>query len=399
MNMKKVGFGSKAVHLGQDFDLKTGAHNSPIYQTSTYVFDNVDDAIRFNKDQESGYTYTRFRSPSEAELSKKVALLENGEAGISLGSGLGAISTAIMTLVKGGDHIVASDVLYGCTLTLIEEILSDYGVEFTLVDTTDHDAVKAAIQPNTKIVYLETPCNPTLKITDIKRVSEIAHEHGAKVLVDSTFASPYIQNPLDLGADVVIHSATKYLSGHGNVVAGVVVGSKEFIRKVRMPHLQTLGAVISPFDAWVVMQGMKTLELRMERHCENGMKVAEYLNDHPAVEKVYYPGLPEHPQHELAKKQMNGFGGMISFDLKGGFEAGKALMNSVDMISIATSLGNVDTLIQHSPSMSHFDMTPEERAAVGINEGQVRLSVGVENVEDIISDLDSALDLMEKKIK
>jgi len=399
MDKKKMGFGSKAIHLGQEHDPRTGAHNSPIYQTSTFVLDDVDEAIRLNKDQEIGYTYTRFRSPSEAELGKKVALLENGEAGIALGSGLGAISTAIMTLVKGGDHIVASDVLYGCTLTFIDDILSDYGVELTLVDTTDYDAVKEAMQPNTKIVYLETPCNPILRITDIERISEIAHDHGAQVLVDSTFASPYIQNPLDLGADVVIHSATKYLSGHGNVVAGVIVGSEEFIRKVRMPHLQTLGAVISPFDAWLVMQGMKTLELRMERHCENGMKVAEFLNEHPAVEKVYYPGLPEHPQHDIAKKQMNGFGGMISFDLKDGFEAGKALMNSVEMISLATSLGNVDSLIQHSPSMSHFDMTPEERAAVGINEGQVRLSVGVENVEDILSDLEASLAKMEEMIK
>lgn len=399
MKEKNLGFGTRAVHVGQEHDPRTGAHASPIYQTSTFVLENIDEAIRLNQDQEAGFTYTRFRSPSEAELANKVAKLENGEAGLAVGSGMAAISNAIMTLVKGGDHIIAGDVLYGCTFALIEQVLKDYGVEVTLVDTSDVSAVEEAIQPNTKAVYIETPANPILRISDIQKISEAAHKNDVKVIVDSTFASPYLQNPLDLGADVVVHSATKYLSGHGNVVAGIIIGSKEFIRKARMPQLQTFGAVISPFDAWLVMQGMKTLELRMERHCKNAQLVAEFLKEHPAVEKVYYPGLKEHPQHELAKKQMNGFGGMISFDLKGGFDAGKALMNSVEVINLATSLGNVDSLIQHSPSMSHFDMTPEERAAVGIHEGQVRLSVGVENIEDILADLKQALEKMEAEIK
>lgn len=392
-------FGTKTIHLGQEHDSTTGSHVSPIYQTSTYVFENLDKAIELNQNQEQGFTYTRFRSPSEAELGNKVALLENGEAGLALGSGMAAISTALLTSLKAGDHLIAGDVLYGCTFTLVEKVLREYGIELTLVDTSDLEAIKNAIQPNTKVIYIETPANPILRISDIEGVAEIAHSKDIRVVVDSTFASPYLQNPLDLGADVVMHSATKYLSGHGNVVAGVIVSTKEFIEQARMPHLQCFGSVLSPFDAWLVMQGMKTLELRMERHCKNAQKVAEYLNEHSAVEKVYYPGLSEHPQHELAKKQMREFGGMISFDLKDGFEAGKALMNNVELINLATSLGSVDSLIQHSPSMSHFDMTPEERAAAGIHEGQVRLSVGVENIEDILADLENALKRMESSIK
>lgn len=391
MKNENMQFGTKVIHAGQKPCPVTGSHVSPIYQTSTYVLKNIDEAIKLNQDQELGYTYTRFRNPSTAELEQKMTILEKGEAALAVGSGMAAISTALFASLKCGDHLIAGDVIYGCTFALIKNILTDYGIEVTLVDTSNLEDVEKAIKPNTKAIYIETPANPTLRITDIKGVSEIAHNHGARVIVDSTFASPYLQNPLSLGADVVVHSATKYLCGHGTVVAGVIVSSKDFIRKARMPYLQCFGAVLSPIDAWQLMQGMKTLELRMERHCANAQKIAEFLDEHPQVEKVYYPGLPTHPNHELAKKQMRGFGGMMSFDVKGGFEAGKALMDSVEVISLATSLGCIDSLIQHSPSMSHFDMSSEERKKVGINDGQVRLSVGVENVEDIIADLDQAL--------
>ncbi len=399
MKFKNMGFGTKVIHAGQKPCPVTGAHVSPIYQTSTYVLKNVEEAIRLNQNQDLGFTYTRFGSPTAAELENKMAILENGEAGLAVGSGMAAISTALLTILKKGDHVIAGDVIYGCTFALIKNVLTEYGVEVTLVDTSKLENIEESVKSNTKAIYIETPANPTLRITDIKGAAEIAHKNGAKVIVDSTFASPYLQNPLDLGADVVVHSATKYLCGHGNVVAGIIIGEKEFIKKARMPHLQCFGAVISPFDAWLLMQGMKTLELRMERHCANAQKVAEFLDKHPQVEKVYYPGLPTHPNHEIAKRQMKGFGGMMSFDVKGGFEAGKTLMNSVEVISLATSLGNIDSLIQHSPSMSHFDMSKEERMKVGINDGQVRLSVGVENVEDIIADLDQALNKVAEKVK
>lgn len=372
------------------------AHVSPIYQTSTYILEDFDSAVYLNQHVEKGFVYSRFGSPNCDELEKKMAHLEHGEAALALASGLGAISTAVMSVLKAGDHAVIGDVIYGCTYTLFEQVLTNYGVEVTRVDTTNLEDVENAIRDNTKLIYVETPANPTLKITDIKGVSEIAHKRDDIVLiVDSTFASPYLQNPLDLGADLVVHSATKYLSGHGTVTAGVIVGDKERIHRCRMPYLQCFGAVLDPFAAWQLMQGMKTLGIRMERTCENAMKVAQYLENHPKVEKVYYPGLESHETHEIAKKQMkNGYGGMMSVDIKGGMDAVRTVMNNVKVFSLATSLGNIDSLIQHSPSMSHFDMTPEERRASSIFDGQVRLSIGIEDVEDLISDLEQALELI-----
>ena len=397
---KDMGFSTRALHSGQEHDPTTGAHISPIYQTSTYVLPSTEEAIYLNQHQDEGFTYTRFGSPSAAELERKIALMEGGEAGLAVGSGMAAISTALLTLLKKGDHVVAGDVIYGCTFALVKNVLSDFGIESTLVDTSDLEAVKAAVQPNTKCIYVETPANPTLRISDIEEISKIAHDNGAKVIVDSTFASPYLQNPLKLGADIVVHSATKFLCGHGTVVAGVLAGSKELMDRARFPMLQTFGAVISPFDAWLLMQGMKTLGIRMEKHCSNAMKVAEFLNKHPQIEGVLYPGLPTHPSHETAKKQMhNGYGGLMSVNIKGGIEAGKVFMDNVKVFSLATSLGNIDSLVQHSPTMSHFDMSKEEREAVGIYDGQVRLSVGVEDVDDLIADLDQALKVVAEKVK
>ncbi|MCJ7855376.1 aminotransferase class I/II-fold pyridoxal phosphate-dependent enzyme [Lachnospiraceae bacterium NSJ-143] len=382
--------------LTGDYTPQAMAHISPIYQTSTYILEDFDTAVYLNQHVDQGFVYTRFGSPNCDELEKKIAYFEHAEAALALASGLGAISTAVMSVVKAGDHVVFGDVIYGCSYTLFAQVLTNLGVTYTRVDTTNPKSVEEAIKPNTSLVYVETPANPTLKISDIKAISEIVHSHkGITLIVDGTFASPYLQTPLDLGADMVVHSATKYLCGHGTVTAGVIAGNKARIDRCRMPYLQCFGAVLDPFAAWQLMQGMKTLGIRMERTCENAMKVAKFLESHPKIDRVYYPGLESHPTHEIAKKQMHGgFGGMMSADIKGGMDAVRIVMNNVKVFSLATSLGNVDSLIQHSPSMSHFDMTPEERHAAEIFDGQVRLSIGIEDVDDLIDDLDQALALI-----
>lgn len=389
-------FNTDVLHAQQLHDPATGSHVSPLYQTSTFVLPNFDEAVRLNQNIDQGFVYSRFGNPTVAEFERKIAHLENAEEALGLASGLGAISTAVMSTVKAGDHMIFGDVIYGCTFALFTKILPNFNVDYTIVDTTKPEAVKAAIKPNTTLVYVETPANPVLKITDIEAVAKVVHEReGITLIVDGTFASPALQNPLNLGADLVVHSATKYICGHGTVTAGVIAGDKKRIDRCRMPFLQCFGAVLDPFAAWQIMQGMKTLGIRMEKHCANAMKVAEYLNNHPMVEKVYYPGLPTHPSHETAKRQMKDFGAMMSFDIKGGVDSVRKVMNGVKIFSLATSLGNVDSLIQHSPTMSHFDMTPEERAAVSIFDGQMRLSVGIEDADDLIADLEQALKLIE----
>ncbi len=391
MNIKNMGFNTKTIHAGSRPDPATGSHAAPIYQTSTFVFKDVDQGARRFAGEEEGYIYTRLGNPTETELENKIAALEDGEAAAAMASGMAAVSAALLAALKKGDHIVADECLYGCTFDFITTMLPEYGVEVTLVDASDPDNVRKAIRPNTKVLYFESPGNPTLKLVDIAAVSAVAHEHGITVMMDNTFMSPYCQRPLELGADVVIHSATKYIGGHGDVIAGIIVGSKDFISTVKTTTLKNLGGVISPFDAWLLIRGLKTLGIRMERHNSNAMKVAEFLEKHPAVEKVYYPGLPSFPQHELAKKQMHGFGGMICFELKGGLEAGKILMNNLNIITLAVSLGCVDSLIEHPASMTHSLVPQEDRLRAGITDGLVRLSVGIEDADDIIADLDQAL--------
>jgi len=399
MAMEVKGFNTKAIHAGQKPCPVTGAHVTPIYQTSTFVFKDVEQGARRFAGQEPGYIYTRLGNPTITELEEKIAALEGGEAALATASGMAAISTALVSLLKQGDHVVTGDTLYGCTHGFINELLPRYGVEVTAVDTSDLNNIEKAMKPNTKVVYVETPANPTMKMVDLKGAADVAHRHGALLIVDNTFMSPYLQRPIEHGADVVVHSATKYIGGHGDVIAGLIISSKELIDIMRIPYLKDFGGVLSPFDAWLLLRGLKTLGIRMERHCINAQRVAEYLEKHPLIEKVYYPGLPSHPQHELAKKQMDGFGGMMSFELKGGLEAGKILMNSVKMISLAVSLGCVDSLIQHPASMTHSPVPREERLKAGITDGQVRLSVGIEDVEDIINDLDQALKEVEKHTK
>lgn len=393
-NLESKKFATQAIHGGQKKDPVSGALTTPIFQTSTFVFDSAEQGGRRFALEEDGFIYSRLGNPTNMQLEEKIALLEKGEACLSTASGMGAITSALWTALKAGDHIVASKTLYGCTYALLNHGISRYGVEVTFVDASNLDEVRSAMKENTKVVYLETPANPDLKLVDIEAISKIGHEvEGCIVIVDNTFCTPYIQRPLELGADVVVHSATKYLNGHGDVIAGFVVGKKEFIDQVRLFGVKDMtGAVLSAFDAYLIMRGMKTLQIRMERHTKNAMEVAKFLENHEKVEFVNYPGLESFPQYELAKKQMDMPGGMIAFEVKGGLEAGKKLLNSLELCTLAVSLGDCETLIQHPASMTHSPYTPEERAEAGIPEGLIRISVGLEDVEDIIADLKQGLD-------
>ncbi len=398
-DIKKMGFNTIAVHGGHVRDKQFGSLATPIYQTSTFIFDTAEQGGNRFAGKEDGYIYSRLGNPTCTEVEEKLALLEGAEAAVSTASGMGAISAALWTALKAGDHIVASDTLYGCTFALLNHGLTRFGVDVTFVDATNIEDIKNALKPNTKVVYLETPANPTLKINDIKKISDVAHKNNKDclVFVDNTFCTPYLQRPLELGADVVVHSATKYLNGHGDVIAGFAAGKKEFIDQVKLFGLKDMtGAVLSPFNAYLIIRGMKTLPIRMERHCENAMKVANFLESHAAVSKVYYPGLKSFEYYDLAKTQMSLPGAMISFELKGGVEEGAMVMNNLKLAALAVSLGDAETLIEHPASMTHSPYSPEERHAAGISDGLVRLSVGLENVEDIINDLKQALDLIIK---
>lgn len=394
-HLKTMGFGTRAIHGGHKKD-EFGALATPIYQTATFAFDSAEQGGRRFALEEQGYIYTRLGNPTVTQAEEKVALLEGGEACAATASGMGAVSAALWTALKAGDHVVADETLYGCTFAYINHGLTRFGVEVTFVDASNPENVRKAMKENTRVVYLESPANPTLKITDLEAVANIAHEkEGCIVMVDNTFCSPYTQRPLELGADVVIHSATKFLNGHGDVIAGFVVGTQEFITNVRFFGIKDMtGASMSPFDAYLIIRGMKTLEIRMEKHCKNAMEVAKFLETHPAVNRVYYPGLESFPQYGLAKKQMSLPGAIIAFELNGGVEEGKKVMNNIKLCTLAVSLGDAETLIQHPASMTHSPYTEEERLAAGISDGLVRLAVGLESAEDIIADLKQALDLI-----
>ena len=393
MEIKKCGLGTTAIHAGTLKNLY-GTLAMPIYQTSTFIFDSAEQGGRRFALEEAGYIYTRLGNPTTTVLEDKIAALEEGEAAVATSSGMGAISSTLWTVLKAGDHIVTDKTLYGCTFALMCHGLTRFGIDVTFVDTSNLDEVKNAMKENTRVVYLETPANPNLKIVDIEALAKIAHANpNTLVIVDNTFATPYMQKPLTLGADIVVHSVTKYINGHGDVIAGLVITNKALADQIRFVGLKDMtGAVLGPQDAYYIIRGMKTFEIRMERHCKNARKVVEFLNNHPKIEKVYYPGLETHPGYEIAKKQMKDFGAMISFELKGGFEAGKTLLNSLKLCSLAVSLGDTETLIQHPASMTHSPYTKEEREAAGITDGLVRLSVGLENVEDIIADLEHGLE-------
>jgi len=394
MDVKKLGFASRQIHAGKEAN-SAGALVTPIYQTSTFEFDSVQQGGARFAGQESGYIYTRLGNPSITQVEQKIAALEGGEACAATASGMGAISAALWSLTKAGDEIVASETLYGCTFALMSHGLPNFGVETRFIDFADLDAVKAALSEKTSVVYLETPCNPTMKVIDIEAVAKLAHDYNPaiRVVVDNTFCSPYLSNPLALGADVVVHSATKYINGHGDVIAGFVVGDAEFITRVKMFGIKDMtGCVMSPFNAFLIARGLKTLDIRMERHSANAMKLARFLEAHPAVEKVYYPGLESFEGHELAKKQMRLFGGMLSVELKADRDAVARVLNEMELCTIAVSLGDAETLIEHPASMTHSTYSAEELKAAGISEGLVRISVGLEDPEDIIADFKTALD-------
>ena len=396
VDLSKCGFATKQIHVGKH-ENSAGALTTPIYQTSTFEFDSVEQGGRRFAGQEPGYIYTRLANPTVAAVEEKVAALEGGEAALGTAAGMGAISSALWSSVVAGDEIIASDTLYGCTFALLNHGMTKFGVNVKFVDMAKLENVKAALSPATKVVYLETPCNPTLKVVDIAEIAKIAHEYSKdiRVIVDNTFASPYLQQPLKLGADTVVHSATKYINGHGDVIAGFVVGSAEFVGKVRMFGLKDMtGAVMSPFDAFLIARGLKTLDIRMEKHCANAMKVARFLHDHPAVAKVYYPGLEDFEGYEIAKKQMKLPGGMMSIELKADRDKVAAALNKLQLCTIAVSLGDAETLVEHAASMTHSTYTKEELAASGISEGLVRISVGLEDAEDIIADMKAVLDTL-----
>ncbi|MPZ20433.1 MAG: aminotransferase class I/II-fold pyridoxal phosphate-dependent enzyme [Luteitalea sp.] len=369
------------MHAGQEPDPATGAIITPIYQTSTYV----QEALGRHK----GHEYARTSNPTRTALEANVASLERGRAGFAFASGMAAID-AVATLVQSGDHVLVTDNTYGGTYRLFERVRSRCGVTFSYVDTGDLDAVEAALTPATRMLFVETPTNPILRLTDLEALSELAHAHDVPVAVDNTFASPYVQRPIELGADLVIHSTTKYLNGHSDGVGGLVVA-------VRDDHIEWLkfvqnaaGAILGPFDAWLVLRGTKTLALRMAQHNINGLALAEFLAAHAGVERVYYPGLPSHPQHDLASYQMNGFGGMIAFDV-GSLDKAKTVLERVRLLALAESLGGVETLISHPASMTHASVPAERRQALGITDSLLRISVGVEDVEDLKEDLAQAL--------
>jgi len=368
----------------------------PIYQTSTFAFDSADHGAALFAGEGRGYIYSRMGNPTVEAVEQSIAALEGGHKALVCGSGMAAIHTCFSSLVQAGDHVVCSDAVYGPTCTLLRTVFSKFGVEATFVDTSDISALRCAMRDNTRIVYVETPGNPTLVISDIAAASAVAREAGAVVVVDNTFMSPVLQRPLQLGADVVVHSLTKFLNGHADVVGGAIIVKDEPTYQSFRKTLNQLGGVLPPFESFLVHRGIKTLALRMQRHCENALVVARYLEQHPAVDWVRYPGLPSHPQYAIAQRQMSGSGGLVCFELKGGLEAGKSLMNHVRLCALAVSLGGVESLIQHPASMTHASMGREARAHAHITDGLVRLSVGIENVDEIIADLDAALGMAKR---
>ena len=384
-------FETKCVHSGID-ENEFGAVVPPIYQTSTFKFESAQHGASLFAGERRGYIYTRMANPTVEALENAIAGLEGGYKALGCGSGMAAIHTVFASLTSAGDHILCSAAVYGPTTTLLNTVMNKFGVESTFVDTSNIEAVKKAVRPNTKVLYIETPGNPTLAITDIHAMAEIAHNNNAVLVVDNTFMSPALQKPFEFGADVVLHSLTKFLNGHADVVGGIVVVKDDQAYKSFRKVLNQIGGVIDPFNSFLVHRGIKTLALRMKKHCENAIIVAEYLEKHSQIKSVSYPGLKSHPQFEIGQKQHKGPGGMITFELEGGFEAGQVLMNSVKLCQLAVSLGGVESLIQHPASMTHYSMGKEARLAGGITEGLVRLSVGIENVNDIIADLEKGLE-------
>jgi len=390
MSEKKLRFNSTLIH-GSGYKDKLLSANVPIYQTSTFAFGSAEDGEKCFLGESNGYIYTRLGNPTIKALETTVARLENGFGAVATASGMAAVNTVYMALLEKGAHMIGTQAVYGPSRSVMEEQWKRFGVESTWVDTSNIENIKNAIKSNTKVLYIETPANPTIMVSDLKACSEIAKDNNLLLVVDNTFCSPYLQNPLDFGADVVIHSMTKFINGHADIVAGMIVTkTEEMYRKIR-PVMVNLGGNMDPHQAYLVLRGLKTLAIRIDKAQENAMKIAEYLEKNPKVQWVKYPGLKSHPQYELAKKQMRGPGAMISFELKGGFEAGKILMNNVKLALLAVSLGGVESLIEHPASMTHSKVSKEAKLEAGITDGLVRFSTGIEDVNDIIEDLEQSL--------
>ena len=386
------GFATRAIHLGYDPKDNQGALTPPLHLASTFAFETAEAGAEIFAGEREGYFYSRISNPTLDLLEQRMASLEGAEAGLALASGMGAITATLWTLLSPGDELIVDKTLYGCTFAFMNHGLAKFGITVTHVDLSNPQNLAEVISDKTRVVYFETPANPNMRLVDIAAVADIAHAKDATVIVDNTYATPYITRPIEHGADVVLHSATKYLGGHGDLVAGLVVGSSDMISEIRLVGMKDMtGAVMAPFNALLVQRGLKTLALRMERHCETAQPIAEWLADHPQVDTVSYPGLCTSKDYEIAQRQMSIPGGMIAFEMKGGIEAGRHLMNRLTMIQRAVSLGDAETLIQHPASMTHSTYTPEERAHHGISDGLVRLSIGLEEAGDILSDLDQAL--------
>lgn len=388
----KTGLSDKSlcIHGGKTREHSFGPLSTPIYQSSTFVFENAEQGARRFAGEEQGYIYSRLGNPTTTELEQKVASLEGYEAGAAAATGMGAVSGAVLSFLEQGDHLIASKAVYGCTFALFAHQLPKWGIEVSFVDMEDHAAVKAAVKPNTKMLFAETPINPNLVVLDLAFLASVCKENNIISVIDNTFMTPLLQKPKQFGIDLVLHSATKYLNGHGDVVAGIVCGSEEMINQIKLTILKDVGATMSPHDAWLIIRGMKTLSVRMERHCQNAQAVAEFLDKHEKVECVYYPGLPHHSGYKFIGSQMKAAGGVIAFELKGGINEGIDFINNTELCTIAVSLGDAETLIQHPASMTHSPYTQEERLAAGISDSLIRISVGLEDVNDIIADLEKA---------
>ncbi len=387
------GFSTRAIHLGYDPATEKGALTPPIFMTSTYAFESGEAGAEMFRGERPGYIYGRTRNPTQSLLEERMASLEGAEAGLALASGIGAIASLVWTLVSAGEEIVIDHTIYGSSFAFFTRGLSRFGITVRLADLTRPETLEPLLNGKTRMVFFETPANPNLRVIDVARIAAMARAAKAVTVVDNTFASPALQRPVELGADVVVHSATKYLGGHGDLLGGIAVGSAELIARVRGQGLRWLtGATLSPLNAFLILRGLKTLELRMARHSASALEVAKLLADHPAVSSLSYPGLPSFPQYELARRQMSAAGGLVAFELAGGMAAGLAFMNRLKLVTRAVSLGDAETLVQHPASMTHSTYSPEERAAHGIGDGLLRLSIGLENPDDILEDVQRALD-------
>ncbi|MCH8552605.1 MAG: methionine gamma-lyase [Natronospirillum sp.] len=397
---KTTGFATRAIHYGYEPQDEQGALTPPVHLTSTFTFDSAEQGAAIFAGEEAGHFYSRISNPTVELLEKRMAALEGAEAALGFASGMGAITALMWSILRPGDELITDTTLYGCTYAFFHHGLAEFGIRVRHVDLSDPTNLEGAISDRTKVVYFETPANPTMDLVDIQAVATIAQKHGARVAVDNTYATPVNTRPIELGADFVVHSATKYLGGHGDLVAGVLVGSAEDMASIRLTGLKDYtGAVMSPFTAFLLMRGLKTLEVRMERQSKNAMAVARWLEAQPGVERVHYPGLESFPQHELAKRQMTGFSAIMAFDINGGVEAGQSLMNNLNLIRRAVSLGDTESLIQHPASMTHSVLSPEERAEHGIHDDLVRLSVGLETCADIVADLEQAFARLDQSMQ